>query len=373
MPVIWLIVVVVIILVVAVAALVRDEDPFKTAAASLNLKLTRSVPDLLPQLQGTINGLPIRIDISQSREPVVRYRVFYPDLGMALKLQRETTITRTLGQLGENDTQVGARAFDDSFRVNTSRPDALREMMTPELRRTLEQLIERYPKIVIEDGQMTLLGDSMTPAAETIQNTTIQMATAAHMLTERRPPPLEKPAPTRNPAEHPTEKRVADQPQEATEKIDEVQAEPGPEPTPEPAAPAAPAPQASPPSSPASGLPDTFFDDVFGENRLSFEDDNQFEDHLKGTQVTLTGKVKQARDQDGDVDQAIGTVTKAIVTVAKIDNDLYGQTDIDAVVYLPAGSAHRMERGDDITFRGTLEQVDPFMRNLFIGDATLIS
>ena len=117
MPVIWLVVVLVVILVAAVA-LVRGEDPFKAAATSLNLKLTRSVPDLLPQLEGIISGLPVKIDIAQRTDPVVRYRVFYPELGMALKLERETTITRTLGELGERDTQVGARAFDDSFRVD---------------------------------------------------------------------------------------------------------------------------------------------------------------------------------------------------------------------------------------------------------------
>lgn len=374
MPTIWLIVVVVIILVIAATALVRNEDPFKTAAGGLGLNLTRSVPDLLPKLEGMINGLPIRIDIAERTEPVIRYRVFYPDLGIALKLQRETTITRTLGQLGENDTQVGARAFDDSFRVNTSRPDALRTMMTPELRKTLEHLIELYPKIVIEDGVMTLLGGSASPPAESIESTTIQMAAAAQMLSAQRPPPLEKPRSTRPAAATPAPTATS-QPADVVEETakPEPQSEREPQLVEEPPSPPPPAPSpAAPPQAPATGLPDGFFDDVFGANRLSFESGDTFEKELKGTGVTLAGTVKQARDQDGQVDPSIGAATKAIVTVAQIDNDLYGKTDIDAIVYLPAGLASELDRGDSVAFRGTLDQVDPFMRNLVVIDAALV-
>ena len=43
---------------------------------------------------------------------------------------------------------------------------------------------------------------------------------------------------------------------------------------------------------------------------------------------------------------------------------------VDAVVELPA-SGPVPERGDSLTFSGTLTAVDPLMRNIFIEDATL--
>jgi hypothetical protein len=120
-------------------------------------------------------------------------------------------------------------------------------------------------------------------------------------------------------------------------------------------------------------LPDTFFDDVFGDNRLSFEADGTFEERFAGKTVTLSGSVKQAREVEEDATLATGPATKTVVTVAQIDNDLYGKTDIDAVVFLPAGTADELQRGEVISFTGTLATVDPFMRNLYVSGARRLS
>ena len=120
------------VLAIAVGAWLRaatKPDPFRSAAGSLGLDHTRSVPDMLPRLSGTINNLPVRVDVPEGKAQL-RYRVFYPDLGVSLRLERETTISRTLGSLGSGDREVGDRTFDTKFRVNTSRPDALQEMLT---------------------------------------------------------------------------------------------------------------------------------------------------------------------------------------------------------------------------------------------------
>jgi hypothetical protein len=348
---------------VATAALRRD-DPFQTTARGLSLNLTRTVPDLLPRIEGMINGLPVRIEISERTDPGVRYTVFYPPLGMALKLQRETNITRTLGELGESDPQVGARAFDDSFRVNTSRPDALRDMMNPELRRALVRLIEKYPKLVIADGDITLATDDWTPSAEVMVATITEMASAAHQLVNRRPPPLARPTVAEPAKTQPAAPPPARKP------------EPEPTPTPpktpaprkvEPPEPVSAAPPTPPPAT-ATGLPDGFFDDVFGANRLSFESSGDFDQRLRGKQVRLSGTVKQARTET----EGGEPVTKATVTVAQIDNDLYGKTDVDAVIYLTS-TATNLERGQTVTFTGELDGVDAFMRNLFVRNARLVN
>jgi hypothetical protein len=366
-----------------------SNDPFQAAAAGLGLKLTRSVPDLLPRLEGIVNGLPIRVDVPEKRPTTVRYRVFYPPLGMALRLEGETTITRTMGDLGQEDTQVGGAAFDNTFKVNTSRPDALRKMMTPELRRTLVALIKEFPRILIEDGGITYVSDNTEPTQEQIIRTTASMAAAAHQLVANRPPPLKTPpprAPQPATAETPDEtarprtnaaSTPPARPAETTGKQRPArQAEAAGKPRPAPPAepplaeppPTPPPPVAAPPS---TGLPDGFFDEAFGANRLSFESDGRFEEKLRGTKVRLSGTVKQAREVKDDNTVTVDPSTKATVTVAQIDNDLYGKTDIDAIVFLPKGTADKLARGSSISFTGTLETVDPFMRNLFVTDARL--
>ncbi len=364
----WLIITAVVVLVFVSMRLVGRSDPFKSAADGLGLNLTRSVPELNPRMEGMINGLPIRVDRETGEG--VRYRVFYPPLGVALRLTRETTITRTLGQLGEGDIEVGGRVFDDSFRVNTSRPDALRDMITPEVRRALVRLIEAHPKLVVEDGGMTLASDIAEPTSEELTNTIITMAAAAHQLVQQRPPPLERqpitrPAPSAPPPDRrppPRRETVAETRRDRAEEQPEAAAEPVPTPPPPPE-------PEPPPPAVDSGLPDDFFDNVFGANRLSFEDEGRFDEEFRGRPVRLSGIVKQVREVDQDSSVEVGEATRAVVTVAQIDSELYGKTDIDAVVFFPKGSAANLERGAELDFTGKLEKVDAFMRNLFVVDA----
>jgi hypothetical protein len=364
MPIVFFMIAAAIALTIAAVTLVRRDDPYKTAATALNLKLTRSGPDLLPELAGIINGLPVRVDEVPRRELVVRYRVFYPDLGMALRLERETNVSRALGKLGERDTQLGTRSFDRSFRINTSRPDALRQMMTTDLRRSLEQLIEAYPQILIEDGAMTLVSESSQPTGDEIASTLIAMAAAAHLLSTNRPPPLT--ATSSRPAVRPP--AVESQPMPPAPDHD-----PGTTTDANAAEPVAAEPPPASDSLPQrtdNGLPAGFFEAAFGTNRLSFEADKTFNDRLRGKTVTLTGPVKQTREVSIPAEQGDRLVTRVVVTVAEIRSELYGSTEIDAVVNLPPGLD--LDRGDEITFRGRLEAIDPFMRNLTVADAERI-
>ena len=352
------------IAIAAASLLLRKDDPYGEAARALGLKLSRSVPDLLPRLEGMLHGLPVRVEVTDRTDRPVRYTVFYPPLGMALRLQRETTISRTLGDLGERDMQLGDRPFDDSFRINTSRPDVLDRVLTTEVRSSLVRLIDLHPEVSVEDGAMTLLDASPEPSADQITRTISHMAEAARLLDANRPPPLQIPPATRPQATP----RAAPPQATGPEDTPDQESEHGIPPAGRSESPAPPPlPEAEP-----SDLPAGFFDDVFGTNRLSFEADNRFEIEFRGKRVTLGGTVKQARRQQADVDSVAGEVTRAVVTVAQINNELYGTTDIDAVVYLPSGGAAELERGDTIRFRGTLDKVDPFMRNLFVIDATRV-
>ncbi len=369
----WLIVAVVIL--IAVGAAIRaaaKPDHFRVAGVSLGLDHSRTVPELLPRLSGTINGLAVRVDVPEPNNPAVRYRVFYPALGISLRLEKETTIGRTLGTLGSGDQQVGDKAFDDSLRINTSRPDALEKMLDRDLRRRLVALVEHYPEVVVADGEMELISTA-EPTAEDLITTVNDLVLVAGLLTANRPPPLRRPEPrpvvrTQQPPQAPdataAPEESADAEPRSAPAAAPAAAEPLPEVTPQPAPP-------PPPPDPVetTGLPDGFFDEVFGESRLSFEADDRFERELEGTTVRLSGPVKQSSHYDDRSDFSPPSGTKAVVTVAQIDNDLYGKTAIDAVVYLRG--KRDLERGEHVSFSGTLTGVDAFMRSLFVSDADL--
>ncbi len=366
---IWLIVGVIAAVSVAAALMVKRDDPFQIAADNLGLKLTRTVPELMPKLDGLVDGIAVKIDISAKRDPVVRYRVFYPALGMALRLERETTISRTFGQLGSGDSEIGAKQFDDSFRINTSRPDALQTMMAPPLRRQLIQLLDKHPGLIITDGDITLCGADMNPPAEAMIQTVQDLVPAAAALIAARPPALEVPE-TRPPVARQPVAPAASKPQPSptsrpSDSVADVE-ESEPTMTPPPVAPPPPPPA---PVAPASGLPDDFFEDVFGANRMSYEDDDRFEAEVRGSNVHLSGTVKQTNKYAARDDLSPASGTRVVVTVAQIETDLYGKSDIDATVYL--GGAVEFHRGDDISFSGIIDAVDAFMRSITINDATI--
>ena len=367
---IWLIVGVIVAVSIAAALMVKGDDPFQIAAEDLGLKLTRTVPELMPKLDGLVDGIAVKVDITAQRDPVVRYRIFYPALGLALRLERETTISRTLGQLGSGDSEIGAKQFDDSFRINTSRPDALQTMLTPQLRRLLIGLIDKYPGLIITDGEMTLRGAVMTPPAETLIETIRDLIPAAAALIAARPPALEVPE-TRPPAPtQPVAPIAAERdPSPRDESPDPIAKVATPETSMTPPRVEPPPPPPPVPVTPASGLPDDFFEEVFGANRMSYEDGDRFETEVRGSKVHLSGNVKQTAEYQDRDDLSPASGTKAVVTVAQIETDLYGKSDIDATVYL--GGAADFDRGDQISFSGTIDAVDGFMRNITINDATV--
>jgi hypothetical protein len=104
---------------------------------------------------------------------------------------------------------------------------------------------------------------------------------------------------------------------------------------------------------------------------MSFETDRLFAEQYAGNEVTWTGKVRRITPYERDYDFGEAPGTKAVITVASVSNDLYGQTTIDAVVQFPRDAAARLEHGAVVEFTGTLARVDSLMRNIYVTDATL--
>ena len=99
---------------------------------------------------------------------------------------------------------------------------------------------------------------------------------------------------------------------------------------------------------------------LFSGDDLSFETRQKFNDRYAGASVSWEGVVKEARQS---------TVSnKVTITVATVENDLYGNTDIDVVVesvgIFPA-------KGATVTVSGMLDRIDPLMRNIYLAGATI--
>ena len=110
---------------------------------------------------------------------------------------------------------------------------------------------------------------------------------------------------------------------------------------------------------------------LFGEARLSFETDAIFEKEFYGRPIRWSGTVRRVTRRQSDRDFAGPPITKAVIGVASISNDLYGNVEVDAVVSLPPETADRLKRGDKVTFTGQLDKVDSLTRNIYITNGNL--
>jgi hypothetical protein len=112
--------------------------------------------------------------------------------------------------------------------------------------------------------------------------------------------------------------------------------------------------------------------DLFSENRLSFETAQLFDEKHAGRDVEWTGKVRKAVVVDHDRLLGDGPFTKAVIEVASLENDLFGNTVVSAVAALPAQAADVLPEGSTVTFTGRLIGIDALVRNVYVGEARLV-
>ena len=106
---------------------------------------------------------------------------------------------------------------------------------------------------------------------------------------------------------------------------------------------------------------------LFGENRLSFETAALFEKTYAGRRVVWSGKLREIKTVDHYRVLDDGPFTKAVIDIALLENDLFGNTVVTAIAAFPPGSIDSIELGSEITFSGELVGIDALVRNLFVG------
>ena len=335
---------------------------------------------------------------SNSVRTWTRYRVGYADLDLGLRLSRQTVFT-SIGRLfGGRDAEIGDEAFDSAFRVETDLPSKAKPFFTPTRRDSLRRLLASYPDVEVSDTEMLMERDGWERDALTIVSVVRRMVAAAKTLSGD--------AADTEPIDDAIGLRLAGDAAEAAETLTGISAD-------HPndldlqilevdalvaagahdrAAMVIKDLEVALPKDPEvtgwkrriggeavsvseAGEIDT--DPVaqaqrlFGEARLSFETDAIFEAEFRGRRIQWSGTVRRISRRQSDADFAGPPLTKAVIGVASISNDLYGNVEVDAVVSLPPETADELQRGDQVTFTGQLDKVDSITRNIYIANGNL--
>lgn len=378
------------------------------AAGQMGLDLTGGGTFSYPRMNGRIDGFQVSVFTFNSgsgdnQKRYTRYEVGFPPLGLGLELSRQTKVGGFFRRMvGLQDVEIGDTGFDESFVVKSSSPDQLQSFLTDRRRLMLARLLESFPTVKVGDhyirvdvrrverdvGAFVSTARRLVGAAKTLSGTSKDLDKA---FTARAVGDLGEAARRMRTAiesePDDMERRLmeietlaaADNVEGVRSRLTEVEelaptdpfvagwkqtfAEPaGPAPT-------QPLSESVPVDGPTIDAA-TATQDLFGGRQLSFAVRDKFVSRYQGSRIHWSGQVKSARAYDVDHDFGTGPGVKAVVAVASLEHDLFGSTEVDAIVEF-AASTTVPERGDRLTFSGTLTAVDPLMRNFTIRDAVL--
>ncbi len=396
--------------VVAVTVAVRQMEAAKQAweraGATLGLQVSRGSFFSRPRMEGTMGPLRILVDTfteggGNNNQTFTRYRVGYPDLGLGLELKAQTAFSRITRLFGAQDVEVGDASFDDTWVVKAADPAAVRAFLSSSRRLSLLRLFSLHRRTKVDDSEIVLATKGLERNPDTLVSTTRRVVAAARRLidedglVDRMSQALDErlggdfAATSRDistivrPHPDDVDGRILEvetlaasgrkeEAARAARKLAEVL--PG-DPEVEgwrsyAEAPDPPAPAPSPVE--AEEADAGFFETLFASDRLSFETTALFDGQYRGRKVTWSGTVREVRSYRADLDFGDGPGLKAVVTVATVDHDLYGQTTIDAVIQLPPGGPE-LGRGRPVTVTGTLDRIDPLMRNVYLTEGEVVA
>jgi hypothetical protein len=379
----------------------RLRAAWQRAADELRLELSGSGWGRT-DLRGQLGGLSIRVDVystgDKNKQYWTRYHADFPQTGIAIRLKRQTGLSRITKFFGATDVEIGDQAFDDAFMIKAGSERQAAEYLTMQRRTLLLRLYSLYGQVdLTPDGfeivtkgyesdpaKLVTVTRRLVSAGRTLaglhgaeerveralqQRSVGDMAAAIEALRRAAPPEpddLEEPllevemlaasgdvAAARPKLDGLAERLPADAEVAGLQRaLDRI--------------------------TPTAAAPDQrrvemqeLLDDLFVSNRLSFETMEIFDEHYLGRPVNWKGRLKSARDYTNDLDFGRGPGTKLVIAIAEVEHDLYGVSAVDAVVSVPAGTAKDIARGDIVGFTGYLLKADSMMRNIFVRDGEL--
>jgi hypothetical protein len=353
-----------------------------------------------PRLNGQMGGLGVAVNIystgGKNKTYWTRYRATFPTKGTGIMLKRQTGLSRVTKFFGATDVEIGDTIFDDAFMIKSDSMARASEYLTLPRRTLLLKLYSLYRSVELTPDYLEIVIRGYEDRTSDLVTTTRRLVSAGRVLggvTDDEPiarslrrradgdmgaaaeelrkftaPPedvdvplfeaemlassgqLDAAAPilTDLSAKLPADEEVAGL-RRALERM-------------EPTVPAA---------DQGKVEMQEILDDLFVSNRLSFETAEVFDEHYLGRPVSWKGRVKSVRDYRRDLDFGSEPGSKIVVAIAEVEHDLYGVSEIDAIVAVPPGTAAHLSRGDPVAFTGNLLKADSMMRNIFVRDGRL--
>ncbi len=139
----------------------RFDTRWQEAADILDLEYERRGPEL-GRIHGELAGHRVEIDVefrssrwASGKDRYSRYRVFYDDLGLGLKLRRQKAWTKAIAAVAGDDLEVDDTEFDKAFLIGASDDAAIRAFLTPVRKDALLDLVGNYPDFVMQDDALS--------------------------------------------------------------------------------------------------------------------------------------------------------------------------------------------------------------------------
>lgn len=382
----------------AAVAYQRSLNAAWTAAGDeLGLETTRATTLGQPRLRGALGRIAVDVRMTKSGDQTrTRYRVSYPPAPVEFSLRRQTGAQRVLHLFGARDVELGDPAFDDAFVIKTDDAASLAAYLTAARRSSLLRLLAVHGAATITEGRIELQTNAERSSEKLVTVVRRLAATAEQLVGGAATGMIDESMRAREMGElgdalRRLDEAVAHSPDDVDVRLLRAQTAHSAGTSRHeaedldvlerllPADPDVAALRSSAATSESAVAATTdevdsaaLFEEMFGGNRLSFETDDLFTEKYRGRTVTWEGTVRSSRPYDRDLDFGSGPGTKAVIAVASISSDLYGNTEIDAIVSLPAEPGRPLDRHDSVRFTGTLHKVDSMMRNVFVSDARLV-
>lgn len=385
----------------SVARTKKIQEKWTRAATKLGLRVHTSGWSP-PTMEGVVSGLRIKVDVyttgGKNKTYWTRYRALFPQRGTGISLKRETGLSRVTKFFGATDVEIGDTEFDQAFMIKEDSAHHATQYLTLPRRTLLLKLFSLYREVELNPDGLEIVMRGYEDDPDALITHTRRLISAARVLAgiNENESRVRESLEERMAGEMAAAAERLHGARESADDIDtplleaEILAESGrlddarailedlheTLPADEEVAGLQRAIGRMRPSEPAAV--DTavdmqeLLDDLFVSNRLSFETAEIFDEHYLGRQVTWSGQFKTSRDVPNDLDFQAGAGTKMVVAIAEVEHDLYGVSEVDAVVHVPTGSAAHLRRGDTVTFTGKLLKADSMMRNIYVEDGRIV-
>ncbi|MEM7141164.1 MAG: tetratricopeptide repeat protein [Actinomycetota bacterium] len=354
-----------------------------------------------PSMSGTVRGVRVRAEVisrgsGDDSYRVTRYTVGFPAAGPAVSFRRQGMLSFMRSFVGGRDIVTGDPRFDESVIVDAASEAAVRQYLTPARRAALLSIFSTWPKAEVTPSSIVVESRRVERNQDRMMATINRLIDSGRLLTDPAPvdaalAPLEagdmaeavdalhelnEATDDENPPNVVTQLIEAEslvalgRPEEATIILERTAAAlPG---DPEvdgwrDVAATERSALAPPPPRPAERQ--ATIDDLFGAGRPGHEIEAVFEADYAGRPVHWTGEVEHSRGYRSDRDFGDEPGTKTTVRIGAIGSSALMSNRVKAIVDLPADVD--VERGDEITFSGTLLRVDRFTRAIYVEQASV--